>query len=41
MTRLFEKVVADVRALPADEQERVAEVVLAFMGQLQDDWQLI
>jgi len=31
MTKLLEEVVANVSALPEDEQERVARVLLAFL----------
>jgi hypothetical protein len=31
MTKLFDEVVADIRALAPDEQVRVAEVVLDFL----------
>jgi hypothetical protein len=33
---LFDEVFADVKALPAEEQERVAEAVLAFMHLRED-----
>ena len=36
MSRLFEEVAADVRALEADEQDRVAELVLDFL-RVRDD----
>lgn len=31
MTKLFEEVVTDIRALSPDEQDRVAELVLDFL----------
>ena len=37
MTKRLEKAVADVRELPADEQDRVAEALLTFLSELQDD----
>jgi hypothetical protein len=37
MTKRLEEVVADVRELPADEQDRVAEAVLTFLGGSEDD----
>ncbi|HXH23695.1 MAG TPA: hypothetical protein VNI78_00515 [Vicinamibacterales bacterium] len=36
MSNLFDEVVADVRELPPDEQDLVAQAVLAFM-RLKDD----
>ena len=40
MTKRLEEVVADVRELPAEVQDRVAEAVLTFLSELQDDtWQ--
>ncbi len=40
MSKRLEEVVADVRELPAEEQDRVAEAVLTFLSELQDDtWQ--
>jgi hypothetical protein len=42
MTKLFDDVIADARALPAEEQDRVANALLLFINQLQDDeWRLI
>ena len=39
MTSLLEKVVADVRTLSAEEQERVAQVLIVFMSEGQDgEW---
>ena len=38
MTKLLKEVVADVRALPAEEQDHAAEVLLVFMRELLDDW---
>jgi hypothetical protein len=41
MTKLLEEVVADVRELPDDEQERVAQALIAFLREWQDDtWQV-
>ena len=41
MTKLQEVVVANVRELPAEEQDRVAEALLTFLRELQDDtWQV-
>jgi hypothetical protein len=41
MTKRLEEVVADVRELPAEEQDRVADAVLALLRELQDDtWQM-
>jgi hypothetical protein len=37
MTKRLEEVVADVRELPAEEQDRVAEAVLTFLREWQDD----
>jgi hypothetical protein len=36
VTKLLEEVVADLSALPEDEQERVARALLAFLDGLQD-----
>jgi hypothetical protein len=36
MTKLLEEVVADLSALPEDEQERVTLALLAFINGLQD-----
>ena len=36
MTKLLEEVVADLSALPEDEQERVARALLAFLEGLQE-----
>ena len=36
MTKLLEEVVEDVRALPDEEQERVAQALLMFLRNLQD-----
>lgn len=43
MTNLVEEVIADIRSLPEDEQDRVAEAVLAFMHDLHDEaiWRMI
>jgi hypothetical protein len=41
MTKRLEEVVADVRELPADQQDRVADALLKFLSELQDDgWRL-
>jgi hypothetical protein len=41
MTKRLEEVVADVRELSEDEQDRVAEALLMFLSELQDDtWQV-
>ena len=41
MTKRLEEVVAEVRELPADEQERVANALLTFLSELQDDtWRM-
>jgi hypothetical protein len=37
MTKLLQEVVADVSALPADEQDRAAQALLVFVRELQDD----
>jgi hypothetical protein len=37
MTKRLEEVVADVRSLPEDEQDRVAEALLALLREWQDD----
>jgi hypothetical protein len=37
MTKRLEEVVSDVRQLPEDEQDRVAEAVLTFLRGWQDD----
>jgi len=37
MTKLLEAVVADVRALPADEQDRVAQAVLTLLRGPEDE----
>jgi hypothetical protein len=41
MTKRLEEVVADVRELSEDEQDRVAEAVLTFLRELQDETQLV
>ena len=40
MTKLLETVVADVRDLPEDEQDRVAQALITFLHDLQD-YQLV
>jgi hypothetical protein len=37
MTKLFQQVVEDIRTMPAEDQDRVAEAVLAFLREWQDD----
>ena len=37
MTKRLEEVVADVRQLSPDEQDRVADALLTFLSELQDD----
>jgi hypothetical protein len=41
MSKLLEQVVEDLRSLWREEQDRVAEVVLAFLEGLQDDFRLM
>jgi hypothetical protein len=41
MSTLLEQVVEDLRALSREEQDRVAEVLLAFLGGPQDDFRLM
>jgi hypothetical protein len=44
MTRLLDEVIADLRALAPEEQDRAANALLAFMHFLQhdlDDWQMV
>ena len=36
MTKLLEAMVADVRTLPEDEQDRIARVLMVFLHDLQD-----
>ena len=36
MTKLLEEVVEEVRDLPEDEQDRVAQALIAFLRDLQD-----
>ena len=38
MTKRLEEVVADVRELSEDEQERIADALLALLREWQDDW---
>ena len=41
MTKLLDTVVADVRDLPADEQDRIAKALLTFLREWEDDtWRL-
>ena len=41
MTKRLEEVVADVRELPEEEQDRVAEAVLTLLRELQDEtWRM-
>jgi hypothetical protein len=41
MTKRLEEVVADVRELPAEEQDRVADALLAFLRGSEDDLLLV
>jgi hypothetical protein len=41
MSALLEQVVKDLRLLSREEQDRVAEVVLAFLDGSQDDFRLV
>ena len=41
MSSLLDQVVQDVRALSREEQERAAEVLLAFLDGSQDDFRLM
>jgi hypothetical protein len=41
MSSLLEQVVEDLRTLSREEQDRAAEVLLAFLGGLQDDVRLM
>ena len=41
MSSLLEEVVKDLRALSREEQDRAAEVLLAFLDGPQDDFRLI
>jgi hypothetical protein len=41
MSSLLEQVVKDLRTLSCEEQDRVAEVVLAFLDGSQDDFRLM
>ena len=41
MSTLLEQVVEDLQALSREEQDRAAEVLLAFLGGLQDDVRLM
>jgi hypothetical protein len=41
MSSLLEQVVEDLRTLSREEQDRVAEVVLAFFDGTQDDFRLM
>jgi hypothetical protein len=41
MSSLLEQVVKDLRSLSREEQDRVAEVVLAFLDGSQDDFRLM
>jgi hypothetical protein len=41
MSTLLEQVVKDLRALPREEQDRVAEVVVAYLNGSQDDFRLM
>jgi len=37
MTKLLKEVIADVRTLPTDEQDRAAQALLVFMRERHDD----
>ena len=41
MSKLLEQVVEDLRSLSREEQDRVAEVVVAFLDGPQDDFRLM
>jgi hypothetical protein len=41
MSSLLEQVVEDLRSLSREEQDRVAEVVLAFLDGSQEDFRLM
>ncbi len=41
MATLLEQVVEDLRSLSREEQDRAAEVLLAFLDGLQDDFRLM
>ena len=41
MSTLLEQVVEDLRSLSREEQDRAAEVLLAFLGGLQDDFRMM
>jgi hypothetical protein len=41
MSTLLEQVVKDLRSLSREEQDRAAEVLLAFLGGLQEDFRLM
>ena len=41
MSSLLEQVVEDLRSLSREEQDRAAEVLLAFLGGLQGDFRLM
>ena len=41
MSTLFEQVVKDLRALSREDQDRAAEVLLAFLDGSQDDFRLM
>jgi hypothetical protein len=41
MSSLLEQVVEDLQALSREEQDRAAEVLLAFLDGLQDDFRLV
>jgi len=41
MTKRLEEVVADVRELPEEEQDRVADALLTLLRELQDVWQVV
>jgi len=41
MSSLFERVVKDLRVLSREEQDRAAEVLLAFLDGSQEDFRLM
>jgi len=41
MSSLLEQMVENLRSLSREEQDRAAEVSLAFLGGLQDDFRLM
>ena len=41
MIKRLEEVVADMRELPEEEQDRVADALLTLLRELQDVWQVV